>query len=94
MVDALAEQARETTFGGLDQPDVGVRSAQQRRPSWSGCRGMVARAPSHASVVAGGEAPGRTGLLFPPTVVAGVEQADELAQSEIFGPVITVQRFS
>jgi betaine-aldehyde dehydrogenase len=29
-----------------------------------------------------------------PTVVAGLRQDDELIQSEIFGPVITVQQFS
>ncbi len=93
MVDALAEQARHTTFGGLDQPDVAFgplnNASQLERVS-----GMVERAPSHAQVVAGGEAPGGPGFFFPPTVVAGVEQTDELAQTEIFGPVITVQRFS
>jgi betaine-aldehyde dehydrogenase len=93
MVDALAEQARHTTFGGLDQPDVAFgplnNASQLERVT-----GMVARAPTHAQVVAGGEAPGGPGFFFPPTVVAGVEQTDELAQTEIFGPVITVQRFS
>ncbi len=93
MVDALAEQARGTEYGGLDQPDVFFgplnNPNQLERVS-----GMVARTPSHARVVAGGEAPGGPGYFFPPTVVAGVEQGDELAQSEIFGPVITVQRFT
>jgi betaine-aldehyde dehydrogenase len=93
MVDALADEARQTTYGGLDQPDVAFgplnNPAQLERVS-----GMVSRAPSHASVVVGGEAPGGPGFFYPPTVVAGVEQADELAQSEIFGPVITVQRFT
>lgn len=45
-------------------------------------------------MVTGGERPGGAGYLFPPTIVAGVRQDDELAQQEIFGPVITVQRFS
>jgi betaine-aldehyde dehydrogenase len=93
MVDALAEQARQTEYGGLDKPDVLFgplnNPAQLERVS-----GIVARAPSHARVVAGGEAAGGPGFFFPPTVVAGVEQGDELAQSEIFGPVITVQRFT
>ena len=93
MVDALAEQARQTTFGGLDQPDVAFgplnNPAQLERVS-----GMVSRAPAHASVVVGGQAPGGPGFFYPPTVIAGVEQDDELAQTEIFGPVITVQRFS
>ncbi len=93
MVDALAEQARATEYGGLDQPDVLFgplnNATQLERVSR-----LVARAPSHASVVAGGEAPSGPGYLFPPTVVAGVEQGDELAQTEIFGPVITVQQFA
>jgi betaine-aldehyde dehydrogenase len=92
MVEALAEQARNTGYGGLDQPDVLFgplnNPSQLERVS-----GMVARAPGHARVVAGGEAPGGAGFFYPPTVVAGLEQGDELAQSEIFGPVITVQRF-
>jgi betaine-aldehyde dehydrogenase len=93
MVDALADQARQTTFGGLDQPDVAFgplnNAAQLQRVS-----GMVSRIPSHATVVVGGEAPGGAGFFYPPTVIAGVEQGDEVAQSEIFGPVITVQRFA
>ena len=93
VVDALAEQARQTTFGGLDQPDVAFgplnNPAQLERVS-----GMVSRAPTHSNVVVGGQAPGGRGYFYPPTVIAGVEQGDELAQSEIFGPVITVQRFN
>ncbi len=91
-VDALAEQARATTFGGLDQPDVAfgpLNNASQLER----VRGIVERAPSHATVVVGGEGPSGPGFFFPPTVIAGVEQSDELAQSEVFGPVITVQRF-
>jgi betaine-aldehyde dehydrogenase len=93
LVDALAEQARGTEYGGLDQPDVLFgplnNPSQLERVS-----GMVGRVPSHSKVVVGGEAPGGPGYFFPPTVVADVEQGDELAQSEIFGPVITLQRFS
>ena len=93
VVEALVEQARHTPFGGLDSPDVAfgpLNSAGQLER----VAGMVARAPAHATVAAGGEAAGGPGYLFPPTVVAGVEQDDELAQTEIFGPVITVQRFA
>ncbi len=93
MVDALAEQARGTTFGGLDQPDVAFgplnNANQLERVS-----GMVGRAPSHAKVVTGGEAPAGPGFFYPPTVVAGLEPGDELVTNEVFGPVITVQRFS
>jgi betaine-aldehyde dehydrogenase len=92
VIDALADQARQTPYGGLDQPDVTfgpLNNANQLERVAS----MVSRAPTHARVVAGGEAPGGSGFFYPPTVISGVEQADELAQTEIFGPVITVQRF-
>ena len=93
MVDALADQARGTPFGGLDVPDAALGPLNSANHLEKVAQ-MVARAPSHASVVAGGEAPGGPGFFYPPTVVAGVEQSDELAQTEIFGPVITVQRFA
>ncbi len=93
MVEALAGHARATTFGGLDQPDV-VFGPLNNASQLERVRDMVARTPTHAKVVVGGEAPGGAGYFFPPTVIADVEQSDELAQSEIFGPVITVQRFS
>ena len=38
--------------------------------------------------------PGGDRFFFQPTVVAGLQQADAMVQDEIFGPVITVQRFS
>ena len=91
-VDALAEEARRATYGGIDRPDVDfgpLNNANQLER----VAGMVSRAPGHAKVVVGGDAPGGRGFFYPPTVIAGVEQQDELAQTEIFGPVITVQRF-
>ena len=42
----------------------------------------------------GGAEPELPGFYLEPTVVAGLEQDDEMIQDEIFGPVITVQRFS
>jgi acyl-CoA reductase-like NAD-dependent aldehyde dehydrogenase len=37
---------------------------------------------------------GERGYFYSPTVVSGLRQDDEMVQSEIFGPVITVQRFT
>ena len=93
MVDALAEQARGTEYGGLDQPDV-LFGPLNNPNQLERVSGMVDRAPNHAKVVVGGEAPGGPGYFYPPTVIAGLEQGDELVTNEIFGPVITVQRFS
>ena len=91
-VDALAEAARSTSVGGTDDPDADfgpVNNANQL----ARLQGFFERTPSHATVVTGGEQVGERGFLFAPSVVSNLEQDDEMIQSEIFGPVITVQRF-
>jgi len=55
--------------------------------------GFVDRAPSNAESVTGGAAIDGPGNFYAPTVVAGLAQDDEMVQREIFGPVVTVQRF-
>jgi betaine-aldehyde dehydrogenase len=91
-VAALAGEAAKTTTGGLDVPDAfygPLNNASQLER----VEGIVARAPAHAEVVTGGHHTGERGYLFEPTVVTGLHQDDEMVQQEIFGPVITVQRF-
>jgi betaine-aldehyde dehydrogenase len=57
--------------------------------------GFFERVPGHATVEIGGEADRRDGgYYFKPTVVTGLRQDDEMIQTEIFGPVITVQPFT
>ena len=56
--------------------------------------GMVDRLPDHAQVSAGGRRQGDQGYFYEPTVLSGLRQDDEQIQSEIFGPVITVQKFT
>jgi betaine-aldehyde dehydrogenase len=89
---ALAEQARGTTVGGLDVPDADYgplnNAAQLAR-----VEGFLSRSPGHAEVITGGHRVGERGYCFAPTVVTGLRQDDEMIQEEIFGPVITVQRF-
>ncbi|WP_278259569.1 aldehyde dehydrogenase family protein [Nocardioides convexus] len=59
---------------------------------------MIERLPGHARIEAGGGRPtvpgGEDGWFFEPTVVSGLRQDDEAIQQEVFGPVITVQRFA
>jgi len=91
-VSALVEQAQGTTVGGSDNHDADygpLNNANQL----DRVRGFIERAPAHASVLTGGTPVGERGYCFAPTVVAGLRQEDELIQSEVFGPVITVQRF-
>jgi 1-pyrroline dehydrogenase len=47
-----------------------------------------------AKVLTGGDSNGDRGFFVKPTVVAEVEQTDEIVQREVFGPVVTVQRFA
>jgi betaine-aldehyde dehydrogenase len=56
-------------------------------------KGFIERTPNHARIVAGGNQLARAGYFFEPTVVADLRQDDEMIQSEIFGPVITIQKF-
>jgi len=90
---ALAEQARSTVTGGLDVEDA-YYGPLNNPNQLSRVSGFLDRVPSHATVETGGHAITGPGYLFEPTVVSGLRQDDEMIQNEIFGPVITVQRFS
>jgi betaine-aldehyde dehydrogenase len=93
LTEALAEQAKSTRTGGLDVADAFYgplnSSGQLARVA-----GFLDRVPAHATVHAGGHPIPGPGYLFEPTVVSGLGQDDELVQDEVFGPVITVQRFT
>ncbi len=56
--------------------------------------GLVERAPDHARVTTGGQRVGERGYFYAPTVVADLHPGDELLTTEVFGPVLTVQRFT
>ena len=56
--------------------------------------GLVGRTPSHARVTTGGARVGERGFFYAPTVVADLQQSDELIRTEVFGPVMTVQSFT
>jgi betaine-aldehyde dehydrogenase len=92
-IDALTEQARATKVGPPEDPDSAFgplnNSNQLARVG-----GMLDRLPDHAQVLTGGSQLGDRGFFWEPTVVGGLRQDDEAIQDEIFGPVITVQRFS
>ena len=56
-------------------------------------QGFIDRLPSHAEVVTGGVRVGDKGYFLEATILDGLKQNDEHIQSEIFGPVVTVQTF-
>ncbi len=93
-VSKLADQVRSIKWGDpaeSDDLDMGslIAKAQVEKVA-----GLVDRARDGAEVVVGGSAPDRAGYYYEPTVIAGADQKSEIIQEEIFGPVVTVQRFS
>ncbi len=91
-VAALTEQARSTRTGAPHE-DVAYGPLNNEN-QLARVTGMVERLPDHARVEIGGSRQGDRGFFYSPTVVTGLRQDDEAIQEEIFGPVITVQRFS
>jgi betaine-aldehyde dehydrogenase len=94
LVAALAEQAAKTRTGDPfeeDEPDYGPLNNVNQHDR---VKGFFERKPDHVEVVAGGSPLVRDGFFFEPSVVAGLKQDDEMIQTEIFGPVITVQPFN
>jgi betaine-aldehyde dehydrogenase len=91
--EALAEQARNTKVGPPDAEDV-LFGPLNNVNQLARVGGILERLPDHAQVRAGGARQGDVGYFWQPTVVSDLEQHDEAIQSEIFGPVITVQRFT
>ncbi|HEX4562927.1 MAG TPA: gamma-aminobutyraldehyde dehydrogenase [Solirubrobacteraceae bacterium] len=93
VVSGLAEQARGLVIGDTLSPDTTLGPVNSKR-QLDRVEGFLERRPERAEIVTGGGEPDRPGFYLEPTVVAGLEQDDEMIQREIFGPVITVQRFS
>ena len=91
VVSGLAEEAKGYKLGDTFDPDTTlgpVNSERQRER----VLGFLER-HGKAEIVTGGGKPDLPGSFVEPTVVAGLEQDDEMIQNEIFGPVMTVQRF-
>jgi 1-pyrroline dehydrogenase len=93
LLEELVPQVESLKVGDpmeSDEIEMGsvISAAQQER-----ILGFLERA-SGATVVTGGGTGGRDrGWFVAPTVVADVKQTDEIVQNEVFGPVVTVQRF-
>src|SRR5215211_5075738 len=92
-VAAITEQAKSTRTGDPDEEDV-LYGPLNNPKQLDHVSGMVEKLPDYAEVHTGGERVGDRGFFFSPTVVSGLRQGDEASQTEIFGPVITVQPFS
>ena len=92
LVSALSRQAKSHPTGDPSDDNTyfgPVNNVNQMER----VQGFLERTPSNAEVVTGGKRVERDGFFIEPTIVAGLQQTDEMIQQEIFGPVITVQHF-
>jgi betaine-aldehyde dehydrogenase len=93
-VAALAEQAKNTATTFADGPGgEALVPPVNNSAQFDKVLGFLDRTPKHANIVAGGEREGDRGFYIKPTVVADLKQDDEMIQNEIFGPVMTIQKF-
>jgi betaine-aldehyde dehydrogenase len=92
VVAGLAERARALKLGDPAdaETELGPVVSERQRDR---VEGFLERVESHAEIVTGGRRADRPGFFLEPTVVANLSQDDEMIQSEVFGPVISVQRF-
>ena len=93
VVAGLAEQAKGLVLGDVlsARTTMGpLNSAGQLQR----VTGLLDRLDAGSEVVTGGGRPPGDGFYLEPTVVAASDPAAEIVQQEIFGPVLTVQRFT
>ncbi|NOD93958.1 aldehyde dehydrogenase family protein [Ruegeria sp. HKCCD4884] len=93
VVAAVADQVAQIRIGApkSDGTEMGpiVSAAQRDRVA-----GFVDRARSSAEIAVGGKVGEGEGFFYQPTVVANVDNNAEIACSEVFGPVVTLSRFT
>jgi betaine-aldehyde dehydrogenase len=88
----VIERAQATRYG-LPHEDVDYGPLNSEA-HLARVQGYVDRIPAHGKIETGGTSDRRHGgYFFAPTVITGLSQDDEMVQSEIFGPVLTVQAF-
>ena len=95
-VAALAEYAKNEAKVGLPDDADALLGPVNNSNQLAHVTGLLERLPDHASIEAGGSRLTALGggFYFEPTVVSGLLQDDEVSQNEIFGPVITAQKFT
>ncbi|MGC8479959.1 MAG: gamma-aminobutyraldehyde dehydrogenase [Acidimicrobiales bacterium] len=91
-VEAIGSYAKQTVTGPPSNEDA-LFGPLNNPAQLARIQGLIERLPSHAKIVTGGKHLDGEGYFFAPTVVADLLQTDEIIQSEVFGPVITLQRF-
>ncbi|MEZ0239803.1 MAG: gamma-aminobutyraldehyde dehydrogenase, partial [Chloroflexota bacterium] len=93
-VATLSDQVRQIKWGNPAESDDLEMGSLIGQSQADRVEGMVDRARAGAEVVVGGKRPDRPGSYYEPTIIAAPDQRSEIIQDEVFGPVVTVQRFS
>ncbi|MGH8678432.1 MAG: gamma-aminobutyraldehyde dehydrogenase [Burkholderiales bacterium] len=95
LVADLGSAVKSIKYGKpeAEDSDIGPLISAKQRERVSG---FVERASAlkHMEVVAGGKPAPGGGFYYQPTLIAGAKQDDEIVRKEVFGPVVSVTRFS
>ncbi len=93
-VAALAAWAKENAKTGAPDRDDILFGPVNNRNQLDRVSGIIDALPGHATIELGGRRQGDSGYFYEATIISGLAQTDDAIQNEIFGPVITVQRFT
>lgn len=95
VVDGLVDMARSFRHGDPRDASTELGPLVSERIR-SRVRGLVDGARTRgAQVLTGGrDLPGESGYFYEPTILTGVSPDDEIAQEEVFGPVVTVLEYT
>jgi aminobutyraldehyde dehydrogenase len=95
LVADLSSAVKSIKVGTQDEPDVElgplISDRQRNRVASFVERAQMA---GHMEITAGGRLRAGAGFFYEPTVIAGAKQDDEIVRREVFGPVVSVTRFS
>ena len=92
-VAAMKAYIRDNVATGMPNEDV-LFGAVNNINQFDRVLGILNDLPNNANIEIGGARQGDRGYFIQPTLVSGLQQTDWVIQNEIFGPVITVQKFS
>ena len=93
-VAAIVAWAKENARTGAPNRDDILFGPVNNANQLERVSGIIEALPSNANVELGGHRQGETGYFYEATIVSGLKQSDDAIQNEIFGPVITVQKFT
>ncbi len=96
VVADLTSAVRSIKVGSQQEPGVemGPLISASQRDRVAGFVDARRVALPHIEITTGGQARAGSGFFYEPTIIAGARQADEIVQREVFGPVVSITRFT